>query len=243
MRRRVLISGGTGAIGAALVRRFAAAGHEVSFTFNRSHQRARRLAEETNAVAYQHDLEAGVDPPEVEPEVLVNNAGINLSGHGLDATTDDEVMRTLIVNVMGPLRLSRHYAPSMIASGFGRIININSLWGLTAPANRASYAMSKHALRALTQSLANELAPHGITVNDICPGPVESAMLRDMGMAAVAAGRFGSIDDYLDDVRREMPTRRLVDADEVAAVAEFLSSSSASSCNGLALRVDGALLS
>jgi NAD(P)-dependent dehydrogenase (short-subunit alcohol dehydrogenase family) len=131
----------------------------------------------------------------------------------------------------------------MTNSRFGRIININSRGGLTSPANRLSYAMSKHALRALTQSLANELAPYGITVNDICPGPVDSDMLRDMGTAAVSAGRFSSLDEYLDDVRADMPTRRLVDPDEVAAVAEFLIAPSSGSCNGLALRVDGALLS
>lgn len=242
MPRRVLISGGTGAIGTALVRRFAACGDDVAFTFNRSSEQAATLERETGAVALHHDLEGEFAPPQLEPEVLINNAGVNLSGHGLQSTTDDEVLRTLTVNVLGPLRLCRHYAPAMVSAGFGRIININSLWGLTAPANRTSYAMSKHALRALTQSLAHELGPHGVTVNDICPGPVESAMLREMGTAAVEAGRFRSVDEYLDDVRGEMPTQRLVEADEIAAVAEFLSSPSAGSCNGIALRVDGALL-
>lgn len=242
MPRRVLISGGTGTIGATLVRRFSESGDEVCFTYARSQDQATQLAQDFDAKAYRLDLLAEFDPPDFEPEVLVNNAGVNISGHPLSETTDEEVLATIAVNVMGPLRLCRRYAPSMVQAGFGRIININSLWGLSAPANRLSYALSKHALRAITKSLAQELAPFGVTVNDICPGPIDSAMLRAMGTAAVSTGRFATLDAYLDDVRQEMPIRRLVEPRDVAAVAEFLTTDEAASCNGLAIRVDGGLL-
>lgn len=242
MSRAVFVCGGTGAIGEALVREFAQRGDHVHFSYNSSLQQAEALAAELNVTPLRLDLANPFDPPDLQPDILVNNAGVNLSGHPLSATSDDEVLATHRVNVLGPLRLCQAYVPGMASRRFGRIININSLWGLAAPANRLSYAMSKHALRALTLSLADELAGDGITVNDICPGPVDSAMLRSMGAEAVASGRFDSVADYIYDVEREMPTGSLVTPEQVAAVAAFLATPEASNCNGLAIKVDGGLL-
>lgn len=238
----VLIAGGTGAIGSAIVRRFARDGHRVTFTWAHSAEEAHELAAELDVRSLHLDMLADWNPPDVHVDVLVNNVGVNLSGHGVDAVTDVELQTTFKVNVLGAVRLAQAYLPAMANRGFGRIVNINSLYGLTVPAHRLSYGVSKFAMRAVTSSLAQEFARHGVTVNDVCPGPVDSAMLRAMGQTAVDHGRSASLTAYLADVAREVPIGRLIAATEVAAATAWLASAESGACNGVALRVDGGAL-
>ncbi len=240
--RTVFIGGGTGTIGSELVRSFVANGYRVAFSYNRHMDQARALAAEYDLEIYEIDFLSDWTPPTEAPDILINNAGVNLSGHSLEHTTDREIESSTQVNLLAPLRLARQYAPSMIEKGFGRIININSLYGLYAPALRLSYSVSKFALRAMTMTLSQELAPYGITVNDVCPGPVDSDMLRKMGAEAVARGRFTDLQHYLAAVADDVPIKRLISAEDVAAVALFLASDQASACTGQAICVDGGLL-
>jgi NAD(P)-dependent dehydrogenase (short-subunit alcohol dehydrogenase family) len=239
--RKVFISGGTGAIGSALVRRFAEDGYDIEFSYNRRWSQADELSREYGIRKHRLDFTQAWSPPDTTADILVNNAGVNLSGHDLSDTTDPEITQTLEVNLLAAIRLARYFTPLMVSNGFGRIININSLYGVFAPARRLSYAISKFALRAMTGSLAQELAPHGVTVNDICPGPVDSEMLRSMGAQAVADRRYPDLEHYLTDVGREVPIGRLIKASEVAAVAAFLATESAAACTGQAILVDGGL--
>jgi NAD(P)-dependent dehydrogenase (short-subunit alcohol dehydrogenase family) len=182
------------------------------------------------------------DPPQLDIDALINNAGINLSGHDYRATSEEELRQTVEVNLLAPFRLCQHFCPGMTSRGFGRVININSLWGLSAPANRLSYSISKFALRAMTATLAQELAPFGVTVNDVCPGPIDTSMLRSMGEAAVAEGRFLSVEEYLSSVSNEVPIGRLIGPNDVADTVVHLLGPGANACTGQAIRVDGGLL-
>jgi NAD(P)-dependent dehydrogenase (short-subunit alcohol dehydrogenase family) len=240
--KTVFINGGTGTIGSQLVRSFADSGYSVAFSYNRHEAQARDLAAQYNLAIYAIDFLSEWTPPAETPDILINNAGINLSGHTLEHTSDLEVGQSSQVNLIAPLRFARQYSPKMIENGYGRIININSLYGLSAPALRLSYSASKFALRAMTMTLAQELAPFGITVNDICPGPVDSDMLRGMGAEAVAAGRYADLRQYLRAVADDVPIKRLISAEDIAAVALFLASDQASACTGQAICVDGGLL-
>jgi short-subunit dehydrogenase len=145
----VFVSGGTGAIGNEIVRRLVADGYEVEFSFCHSRDEADDLLSQLGTRHHQIDYAGDWTPPAKPVDVLVNNAGVNLSGHGVSETSDDELRSTLEINLMAPLRLARHYIPTMIDQGFGRIININSLWGLSAPAHRMSYAISKFVSMAI----------------------------------------------------------------------------------------------
>jgi len=238
----VFISGGTGTIGSQIVRSFVESDYRVTFSYNRHHEQALELSRRYNVTAHQINFRSDWQPPKTNVDILINNAGVNLSGHLFNDTSDDEVLISNQVNLMAALRFSRQYAPRMTTKKYGRIININSLYGLTAPPRRLSYSISKFALRALTMTLAQELAPFGITVNDICPGPVDSDMLRAMGAEAVARGRYPSVSAYLEAVGSEVPIGRLITPEEVAAVALFLASDAASACTGQAICIDGGLL-
>ncbi|HAN47881.1 MAG TPA: hypothetical protein DCQ20_03220, partial [Nitrospira sp.] len=173
--------------------------------------------------------------------ILINNAGVNLSGHSVADTTEAEMDYTLKVNLLAPWRLAQALTPHMATTGWGRIVNINSLWGLASAKNRFSYAASKHALRALTATLALELADQGITVNEVCPAAVATDMLAGMAEQAVAAGRFASTEAYLADCANSIPTKRLVAPTSVAALVLFLCSKDAQDITGQSICVSGGM--
>lgn len=241
-RRLALISGGTSAIGGSIIDRLHADGFAIAFTFCRNRAEAERLQREYNALAYRLDfLEEPMPSFGDEVAVLVNNAGINLSGTDALTTSEKEIEESIRVNVIGPLRLAKLVIPGMLQAGWGRIININSLYGLMRPPRRLSYTISKYSLTALTGTLANELAATGITVNDVCPGPVDSSMLRAIGSRSVDEGRHASLDEYLERTGGDVPIRRLVRPSEVAAAVSYLASDGGAACTGVSLRVDGGI--
>lgn len=239
MTRTAFISGGSGGIGGAIVRRLCALGMEVHFSYCGNARSASRLATEFGATPIKLDFAGDWSPPELEPDVLVCAAGVNLSGHDLFETSISELRQTMMVNLESPLRLIRAYAPGMVTRGWGRVVNVNSLWGLSSAPRRSSYAMSKHALRALTVTSALELAGAGVTVNEVCPGAVETGMLRAMAGQAVHLGRASDEEAYLDECAAASPTRRLVGADSVAAVVGFLVSEAAGDVVGQSIAVSG----
>jgi NAD(P)-dependent dehydrogenase (short-subunit alcohol dehydrogenase family) len=208
--KTVFVSGGTSRIGEALVRHFTGAGHRVFFQFKGKDVEAAQLERESGAHAIQIDFLSAWKPPDIEVDVLVHNAGVNLSGEPFDRTSDQELADSVEVNIVAVLRLTKQFAKRMRKSGWGRIININSIYGFRAGKRRLSYNVSKFGLRAVTQSLAIELAEAGITVNEICPGPIETDMLLKMGELAVREGRAADITRYLVDVASAVPIQRLI---------------------------------
>lgn len=132
--------------------------------------------------------------------VLVNNAGMNTRSSTLDMTLEDW-QRVLDVNLSGTLHFCRAVLPGMIAAGGGAIVNVSSSTAKTPHRNAApAYGASKAAVNYLTMHLAQEMAPHGIRVNAVCPGPVETDMTgqwtpeyRRAALARVPLGRLGRV--------------------------------------------------
>jgi 3-oxoacyl-[acyl-carrier protein] reductase len=164
-------------------------------------------------------------------DVLVNCAGIAKTYPFLEFPLDNW-QRTLDVNLTGALLCSQHAARAMVARGWGRIVNIASVAGMRAVGvGRTAYGTSKGALIALTRQIAVELAPNGVTVNAVCPGPVDTPLTKVLHS-----------DKFRDEYTRAIPMNRYGTPEEVAAVVGFLASDGAAYVTGAAIPVDGGFM-
>jgi NAD(P)-dependent dehydrogenase (short-subunit alcohol dehydrogenase family) len=160
-------------------------------------------------------------------DALVNNAGVAVFAPLLE-TSDDDWNRVLAVNLTGPFLCTKAAAPLMREHGGGAIVNITSISGLRASTLRTAYGTSKAGLAHLTRQLAVELAALGIRVNGVAPGPVETAMARQVHTPEIRA-------DYHDAI----PLNRYGLEEELAEAVFFLCSERASYITGQVLAVDG----
>ncbi|MCK5192741.1 MAG: 3-oxoacyl-[acyl-carrier-protein] reductase [Desulfobulbaceae bacterium] len=161
-------------------------------------------------------------------DVLVNNAGITKDGL-LVRMKEKDWDAVLNINLKGAFICTRIVAKAMMKQRYGRIINISSVVGVTGNAGQANYSASKAGLIGLTKTAAKELAPRGITVNAIAPGFIETDMTASLSEKARNA--------MLDQV----PLGRAGQPDDVAAVAAFLASESASYLTGQVIHVSGGM--
>ena len=171
--------------------------------------------------------------------ILVNNAGVYLPNRFLDYSLE-EWTTSLDVNVMGSVRLLRAFAPPMLEAGYGRVINIASTAGKYGSLNQSAYNASKHALVGITKCLALEYAAHGIRVNAICPGFVRTDLIPESRFAEVAGGLDPKAVDRL--LRDRTPIGRLIEPEEVAALAVYLASPAADAMTGMGSTLAGGLV-
>jgi 3-oxoacyl-[acyl-carrier protein] reductase len=175
-----------------------------------------------------HDSEAwcgGID-------IVVNNAGVSLvtSAFQAEEEFEDNWATTLDVNLTAHARLIRLTVPFLAAEGRGRIVNIASTEAIVTTAGLAAYAATKAGVVGLTKSFAVELGRHGITVNCVCPGPIDTGMT-----AGIPA------DDKSTYARRRVPLRRYGMAEEVAHMTLNLCLPASSFVNGAIIPVDGGM--
>jgi 3-oxoacyl-[acyl-carrier protein] reductase len=166
-------------------------------------------------------------------DVLVNNAGIMVRGPLLDLP-DDECRRMFDINVTGTMLCTRHALPPMIERRRGRIINLSSQLAQRAVGGGgfAAYAATKGAIESLTRALASEVGVHGITVNAIAPGGIETDMSRGV-----------MTDEYRARRLAELPLRRFGSVDDVAYCAIVLASDEAGYLTGQILHPSGGWVS
>ena len=168
--------------------------------------------------------------------ILVNNAGITASVKFAD--TDDATWeRIMRINATGPFFCCRAVVPDMVARRWGRIINIASIAALSGLPYSAAYSASKHALLGLTRSLALELARHSITANALCPGWVETDMLRD-AVASIVATTGRTPEEARASVLALAQQRRVTTPEEVAAAALRLVGPEGAATNGQAITIE-----
>jgi 3-oxoacyl-[acyl-carrier protein] reductase len=242
MTGRVLVTGGSRGIGAAIARRFAADGWQVAVHFHASpHAAAEVLAglPGSGHVAVRADLR---DPEAITRmvaeaaealggiDVLVNNAGVFFD-HPIDevdfATWLDAWRQTLDINLLAPALVSWHAVRHMGPGG--RIINVGSRGAFRGEPHSPAYGASKAGIAAFGQSLAKYLGARGIAVTTVAPGFVET----DMALEALA-GEGGAVR------RAESPFGRVADPDEIAAAVAFLASPEAEWASGGILDLNGA---
>ena len=234
MKKRALVTGGSGAIGSVICRRLAAEGLDVIVHANRHAEAAERLAAEIGGCATAFDvvdahasLAALESLLEAGPiQVLVNNAGVH-DDAAFPGMKREQWERVIAVALDGFYNVTQPLSLPMIRTRWGRIINITSVTAEIGNRGQTNYAAAKGALHAATRSLARELASRGITVNCVSPGLIDTAM---------SAGAFDEA-----TIRRLVPLQRAGTPDDVAHAVAFLASDAASYITGQILSVNGGM--
>ena len=237
---RALITGGSGAIGAAICRRLSRDGFHVIVHANRQIGSAEALRDEllaagASAEAVQFDV---TDPDATEQalaklleagpiQVVVNNAGIH-DDAAFPGMSRTQWSRVIDVSLNGFFHVTQPLSLPMVRTRWGRIITISSIAGITGNRGQANYAAAKGGLHAATKSLSLELASRGITVNAIAPGIIES----DMSAQAFDA----------EAISRMVPMKRAGKPADVADLVGFLASDQASYITGQVISVNGGMI-
>lgn len=215
--RVVMITGGSGGIGRELVKKFAAAKANVVYTYRQKPIEMELLQqwEEKWGVCiegYQMDITKGQQVREVirkimehdkEISVLINNAGIRRD-KTLLYMSEEEWEEVLQTNLTGTFWVTRALIPYLLKQRRGRIIQISSISGINGLAGQVNYASSKAGLIGFTKALAKEVAPYGVCVNAVAPGPVQTEMLE------------GLTSTHMDRLLGNIPLGRVCSPEEVA---------------------------
>ena len=211
----VVVTGGSRGIGRAVVEAFAARGDKVWFLYEKCHDEACEVAENTGAVAICCDVADGqavqaafAQIPDVD--ILVCNAGISITGLFQDLP-EDQWDRIFDVNVKGMYLAIRNAIPLLLRKNSGSIVTVSSMWGQVGASMEAAYSATKGAVIALTQALAKELGPSGIRVNCIAPGVILTDMCADVEP------------EILDQMAQETPLQRNGTPQDVAEAIVALS--------------------
>jgi NAD(P)-dependent dehydrogenase (short-subunit alcohol dehydrogenase family) len=253
--KRAIVTGSTSGIGFAIAHGLAATGAAVVINGRRqagvdaAMKRLLDLMPGANLDGVAADLAtadgvAALVERERETDILVNNLGI-FEPKPFIEITDADWHRFFDTNVMSGVRLSRHYLPSMVSRGWGRIVFISSESALNIPVEMVHYGMTKTAQLAVSRGLAESAAGTGVTVNAVLPGPTRSDGVVDF--FAKLAKEQGMSEDEMEQqfIAKNRPTsliRRLASVDEVANMIVYVCSQQASATTGAALRVDGGVV-
>lgn len=204
--KKILITGGATGIGKATALLFKQKGYDVFITYNQSEPdfdgitKIKCNLENENEIIELFNQITSID-------VLVNNAGISLIKQ-INDTTAEEYDKIMRINARSYFLCSREAVKLMLKSHSGAIVNVSSMWGQLGASCEIAYSMSKAAVIGLSRSLAQELAPSGITVNCVCPGIIDT--------------RMNSMFEK-SELEEEVPIGRLGTAEEVADAIYFLS--------------------
>lgn len=230
MSEVALVTGGNRGIGLAIALRLRAAGYQVVVACRSGNAPAGLSAVELD-VSDAESIESGFTKVESEfgaVSVLVANAGITRDGLLL-RMSDEDIDEVLNTNLAGAIRLARRGLRSMLKARNGRIIFISSVVGMLGSAGQVNYAASKAGLVGAGRSLAREVGSRSITVNVVTPGFVETDMTADLDQDRKAA------------ILGAVPLGRYAQADEVAALVQFLASRDAGYITGAVIPIDGGL--
>jgi 3-oxoacyl-[acyl-carrier protein] reductase len=238
--KRALVTGGSGAIGAAICRKLGGAGHHVYVHGHSGAARAEQVVAEiraagataeaivfdvTDAAATAEALQSLVATG--VPQILVNNAGIH-DDAVMPGMSQEQWSRVIDVSLNGFFNVTQPLLLPMIRTRWGRIVNISSVAAIAGNRGQVNYAAAKAGLHGATRALALELASRGITVNTVAPGIIASPMSEDA---------------FSDEaIERLVPMKRAGRPEEVAELVEFLASDRAAYISGQVISINGGMI-
>jgi NAD(P)-dependent dehydrogenase (short-subunit alcohol dehydrogenase family) len=240
--RTALITGGSKGLGRAIADALAGAGAEVCLVsrhLNEAQAAAAEIQSATGkrALAFEADVSNSAQVNHMVEraltelghlDILINNAGTNVRNNVVEYT-DDDWRKVLDTNLSSAFYCCRAVGPHLMERGWGRVVNLASIMALTSLPGRAAYAASKAGLIGLTKTLALEWAPHGVTVNALCPGPFATEMNIPLLQNPEVQQQFTS----------RIPLGRWGRVEEVGAAALYLCSEPAAFVTGHTLYIDG----
>ena len=242
--RVALITGGAGGIGAAIGRTFVENGaHVIVHDFRED---GRAVADELGGDYLDGDLTDMEATRDIcrralalrgKVDVLVNNAGTQVVA-AIDEYDEETWARLVQIMLIAPFQLIKYMLPGMKERQWGRIINMSSIHGLVASPFKSAYVSAKHGVIGLTKTVALEVGEYGVTVNAICPGYVRTSLVESQ-ISDQARAHGITEDEVVERIILEpAAAKRLIEPEEVAALALFLASEDARSITGSAYSID-----
>ena len=219
MNKIVLVTGASRGIGRGIAEKLAQKGYQVIANYNKSEEKAKELKEKNpNIDIYKADVSKRDDVHKMveyimqkykKIDVLVNNAGISISGVFTDVT-DEEWNKIINNNLYSVFCTTQEVLPNMIARKEGCIINISSIWGIVGSSCETIYSVAKAGVDGMTKSLAKELGPSNIRVNSIAPGIIDTEMNSNYTL------------DEIEEIKEEIPLERIGKKSDISKCVEWL---------------------
>lgn len=236
MSKIALVTGGTRGIGLAISAALKAKGYSVAANYSGNDEAAKQAEQETGVKCYKFDVSdyeaVGAGLAQIEADlgpidVVVNNAGITWDApfHKMSKEQWDKVVD---VDLNSAFNVTRQVWEGMRERGFGRVINISSINGQKGQFGQANYSAAKAGLIGFTKALAQEGAKKGITVNVVCPGYIDTEMVRAVP------------EKVLESIISTIPVGRLGKAEEIASMCAYLASDEGAFITGATMTVNGA---
>lgn len=236
MSRTALVTGGTRGIGLGISTALKAAGYQVAANYGGNDAAAQAFEAETGIKCFKFDVSdfdaVGTGIRSIEADlgpidIVVNNAGITWDGpfHKMSL---EQWQKVIAVDLDSAFNVTRQVWEGMRARGFGRVINISSINGQKGQFGQVNYSAAKAGLIGFTKALAQEGAKKGITVNAVCPGYIDTEMVRAVP------------DNVLESIISTIPVGRLGKAEEIASMCVYLASEDAAFVTGATMTVNGA---